>query len=67
LKLIKQCLEGVCTEGTARKLFVNSPYKAAGKTGTALVANGSRGYVDQIFQSSFVGFSLLKTLNIPFL
>ena len=56
LKQIKECLEGVCIEGTARKLFANSPYKVAGKTGTALVANGSRGYADQIFQSSFVGF-----------
>ena len=56
LKLIKQCLEGVCTEGTARKLFIGSPYKVAGKTGTALMANGSRGYTDQIFQSSFVGY-----------
>jgi len=56
LRQIKQCLEGVCTEGTARKLFMNSPYKVGGKTGTALVANGSRGYADQIFQSSFVGF-----------
>ena len=56
LKQIKQCLEGVCTEGTARKLFLNSPYRVGGKTGTALVANGSRGYADQIFQSSFVGF-----------
>jgi cell division protein FtsI (penicillin-binding protein 3) len=56
LKQVKQCLEGVCTEGTAKKLFVNTPYKVAGKTGTALVANGSRGYADQIFQSSFVGY-----------
>jgi cell division protein FtsI (penicillin-binding protein 3) len=56
LKQVRDCLEGVCTEGTARKLFLNSPYKVAGKTGTALVANGSRGYADQIFQSSFVGF-----------
>lgn len=56
LRLIRECLEGVCTEGTARKLFVGSPYKVAGKTGTALVANGSRGYADQIFQSAFVGY-----------
>src|SRR6202007_2277929 len=33
LRQIKECLEGVCTEGTARKLFVNSAYKVAGKTG----------------------------------
>jgi cell division protein FtsI (penicillin-binding protein 3) len=56
LRQIKECLEGVCTEGTARKVFVNSPYKVAGKTGTALVANGNRGYADRIFQSSFVGY-----------
>ncbi len=56
LRLIKECLEGVCIEGTARKLFMQSPYKVAGKTGTALVANGSRGYVDKIFQSSFIGY-----------
>lgn len=52
----QELLEGVCIEGTARKVFVNSPYKVAGKTGTALVANGNRGYADQIFQSSFVGY-----------
>ena len=56
LKLIQECLKGVCIEGTARKLFVKSPYKVAGKTGTALVANGRRGYMDKIFQSSFVGY-----------
>ncbi len=56
LRQIRECLEGVCTEGTARKLFVNNPYKVAGKTGTALVANGNKGYADQIFQSSFVGY-----------
>jgi cell division protein FtsI (penicillin-binding protein 3) len=56
LRQIQECLEGVCTEGTARKLFANSAYKVAGKTGTALVANGNRGYADQIFQSSFVGY-----------
>ena len=49
-------MEGVCTAGTARSLFAKSNYKVAGKTGTALVANGSRGYVDKIYQSSFVGY-----------
>ncbi len=28
----------------------------AGKTGTALVANGNRGYADHIYQSSFAGY-----------
>jgi cell division protein FtsI (penicillin-binding protein 3) len=31
-------------------------YKIAGKTGTALVANGNRGYADHIYQSSFAGY-----------
>ncbi len=56
LAQLKECLEGVCTEGTAKALFKNSPYKVAGKTGTALVANGNRGYADKIYQSSFAGY-----------
>jgi cell division protein FtsI (penicillin-binding protein 3) len=56
LKQLQECLEGVCSEGTGKELFKNSVYKVAGKTGTALVANGSRGYADHIYQSSFVGY-----------
>ncbi len=56
LRLLRECLEGVCIEGTAAKLFKGTPYKVAGKTGTALVANGNRGYADQIYQSSFAGY-----------
>jgi len=56
LQLLHECLEGVCTEGTGAKLFKNTSYKVAGKTGTALVANGKYGYADQIYQSSFAGF-----------
>jgi cell division protein FtsI (penicillin-binding protein 3) len=56
LQLLRECLEGVCTEGTAAKLFKNTPYSVAGKTGTALVANGNKGYADQIYQSSFAGY-----------
>lgn len=55
LRQLKTCLEGVMIEGTGRSL--QSPYyRAAGKTGTALVANGSRGYADRIYQSSFAGY-----------
>jgi cell division protein FtsI (penicillin-binding protein 3) len=55
LRLLRQCLEGVVTEGTAKS--INSPlYRIAGKTGTALVANGKKGYADHIYQSSFVGY-----------
>lgn len=56
LKQLQQCLEGVCISGTAASLFKDSPYKVAGKTGTALVANGNKGYADKIYQSSFAGY-----------
>ncbi len=55
LKLLRDCLEGVVIEGTGKDL--NTPYyKIAGKTGTALVANGRHGYADHIYQSSFAGY-----------
>ncbi len=56
LKQLNECLRGVCTEGTATSLFKKAPYTVAGKTGTALVADGNRGYADKIYQSSFAGF-----------
>lgn len=55
LKQLKTCLEGVVTEGTGKTLQ-NPYYKFAGKTGTALVANGKYGYADHIYQSSFAGY-----------
>ncbi|KAA2240557.1 transpeptidase family protein [Chitinophaga agrisoli] len=55
LRQVKRMLEGVVLEGTAKKLY--TPYYSfAGKTGTALVANGKRGYADKIYQSSFAGY-----------
>jgi cell division protein FtsI (penicillin-binding protein 3) len=56
LRQLKECLEGVCSEGTGKDLFKGAFYKVAGKTGTALVANGNRGYADHIYQSSFAGY-----------
>jgi cell division protein FtsI (penicillin-binding protein 3) len=58
LKALKECLVGVCKDSgsTAFSIFKNEPFTVGGKTGTALVANGSRGYADHIYQSSFVGF-----------
>ncbi len=53
---LQACLEGVCTEGTARELFKDASYKVAGKTGTALVADGNKGYASKIYQSSFAGY-----------
>ncbi|MCU0381547.1 MAG: transpeptidase family protein [Chitinophagaceae bacterium] len=55
LQQLRECLEGVVTEGTARSLMTPY-YTIAGKTGTALVANGTRGYADHIYQSSFAGY-----------
>jgi cell division protein FtsI (penicillin-binding protein 3) len=56
LAQLKECLEGVCIEGTGKDAFKNSFYKVAGKTGTALVANGKLGYAQHIYQSSFAGY-----------
>jgi cell division protein FtsI (penicillin-binding protein 3) len=58
LRQLQECLNAVCNEdgGTGYILFKNSPYKVAGKTGTALVANGRHGYSDHIYQSSFAGY-----------
>ena len=55
VKQLQECLEGVVLEGTAKSLQ-SSYYTIAGKTGTALIANGSRGYADKIYQSTFAGY-----------
>ena len=55
LKQLRTCLEGVVINGTGKSL--RSPfYIIAGKTGTALVANGKKGYSESIYQSSFAGY-----------
>lgn len=58
LSLLQQCLKGVCNNpgGTGYNLFKGAPYTVAGKTGTALVADGNRGYANHIYQSSFAGY-----------
>lgn len=58
LNQLQDCLIGVCSQegATAFNLFKESAYAVAGKTGTALVANGSIGYGNHIYQSSFAGF-----------
>lgn len=55
---VKQALEGVIENGTARNLG-NANYKIAGKTGTAQIANESYGYKYESkvsHQASFVGY-----------
>lgn len=58
LQQLKECLKGVCADSgsTAFRLFKGTPYKVAGKTGTALVADGKYTYADIVYQSSFAGF-----------
>ena len=55
LEQLRACLEGVMLEGTGKALQ-NPYFRIAGKTGTALVANGRHGYADHIYQSSFAGY-----------
>ncbi len=58
LSQLTECLKGVCSEpgATGYKLFKDSPYKVAGKTGTALIADGAKGYSERIYQASFAGY-----------
>ena len=58
LQQLKECLRGVCSDpgSTAYNLFKGTTYAVAGKTGTALVADGRNGYGTGIYQSSFAGF-----------
>lgn len=55
LSQLKECLEGVVTNGTAKKLQTPA-YTIAGKTGTALVADKGITYSDHMYQSSFAGY-----------
>ena len=56
IRQLRECMEAVCTEGTARIAFQNSLYKVAGKTGTAKVNDGVFKYKDRVYQSSFAGY-----------
>ena len=55
---VKKVLEGVVDSGTATNLK-NPNYKIAGKTGTAQIAQGKRGYGaegSRVYQASFAGY-----------
>jgi cell division protein FtsI (penicillin-binding protein 3) len=54
LKKVKTMLNGVVERGTAENIS-GSPYKIAGKTGTAQIAMGQRGYASEHY-ASFVGY-----------
>ncbi len=57
IQKMKKMLEGVVEHGTASSLN-KSPYKIAGKTGTAQIANPKYGYdiEHRSYQASFVGY-----------
>ena len=55
LRKARLMLEGVVEDGTAKNLK-NSVYKIAGKTGTAQIADQSRGYRQRKYLASFVGY-----------
>lgn len=56
LAQLRECLEAVCSSGTAKKIFDSCWYAAAGKTGTAKVDDKDFDYADQVYQSSFAGY-----------
>jgi len=51
----KSLLEGVIERGTGKYTFRNTPYKVAGKTGTAQIAVGGK-YNKTNYNASFVGY-----------
>ena len=51
----RSLLEGVVERGTAKRAFRNSPYKVAGKTGTAQIASNG-GYNKINYNATFVGY-----------
>jgi len=54
---MKNLLEGVVLEGTAKNVIKNPLYAVAGKTGTAQIAVGKTGYgINKTYQASFCGY-----------
>ncbi|MFD2866156.1 penicillin-binding protein [Mucilaginibacter antarcticus] len=57
LAKVKGLLEGVVLEGTGKTHIKNKLYTVAGKTGTAQIADGNRGYgAKNSHQASFCGY-----------
>lgn len=74
IKIMREMLEAVVSEGTGKGIINNPLYKIAGKTGTAQVADGRAGYkVKKQYQASFCGYfpadhpkySLIVVINDP--
>lgn len=74
LSKIRAMLEGVVTQGSGKLNVYNPLYNIAGKTGTAQVADGNKGYkANKQYQASFVGYfpaekpkySMIVVINDP--
>ncbi|MEE4260024.1 MAG: penicillin-binding protein [Bacteroidales bacterium] len=55
IQLAQSLLEGVVENGTGKSTFASSPYKVAGKTGTAQIAVGGQ-YNKTNYNASFIGY-----------
>lgn len=53
---LQSLLEGVVSRGTAKLILSKTPYLIAGKTGTAQIADGNKGYNKRDYNASFVGY-----------
>lgn len=71
---IQAMLEGVVTDGTGKTIIRSPFYRVAGKSGTAQVADGNKGYkAKRQYQASFCGYfpaenpkySLIVVINDP--
>ncbi|MRG43727.1 peptidoglycan glycosyltransferase [Chitinophaga sp. SYP-B3965] len=56
LKMLQECLKGVCSNGTAKLFFGNTPYKVAGKTASANYYEFPEAPYGKRFQCSFAGY-----------
>lgn len=55
LQALQEMLEGVVENGTAMNIYTPK-YRIAGKTGTAWIADGAKGYGVKKFRASFAGY-----------
>jgi len=74
---MRALLEGVVNNGTGKNIIKNNMYTVAGKTGTAQIANGTKGYGNKTggttYQASFCGYfpanhpkySMIVVVNHP--
>lgn len=55
LEKLKDMLEAVVENGTAKNIYTDK-YRIAGKTGTARIADGTKGYGIRKYRASFAGY-----------